>query len=451
METDFLERIKRYIARHGMPGNGAKVLVALSGGADSVALLKVLVRLGYECVAAHCNFHLRGDESMRDERFVRQLCAKSGVPLEVRDFDVKARMEECGVSVEMACRDLRYEWFEALRQDSGCSCIAVAHHRDDNVETLMLNLLRGTGIAGAAGIKPVNGHIVRPLLCVSRIEIENYLGSMGQDYVIDSTNAENDVKRNRLRNIVLPAIRECFPAADAGLARTLGNMLSCYELYESLFAESAARYVADGGECIIVDLKAVAAGPGAEAMLFGIMHRYGFNSEQVDDILTAYGRGNAVGRTFYAAGYKAVIDRDRIVVAKGEVEQSRVAVNVADGAVVAADGLKLTIKKMAARDLCKSMCDGRHKVCFGEAVARCGDVALRHWQAGDRFKPFGMKGRSRLVSDLFTDMKLTDAEKRRVWLLEADGEIVWVVGCRSAEAYRVEPGNGGEAYLFSAE
>ena len=106
---------------------------------------------------------------------------------------------------------------------------------------------------------------------------------------------------------------------------------------------------------------------------------------------------------------------------------------------------------MDAGDLCKSMCDGRHKVCFGEAVARCGEVVLRHWQAGDRFKPFGMKGRSRLVSDLFTDIKLTDAEKRRVWLLEADGEIVWVVGCRSAEAYRVEPGNGGEAYLFSAE
>ena len=430
-----------------------RILLAVSGGIDSMYLANRAPELfpGAVFAVAHCNFALRGEESDGDEEFVRSWCRDNGLVCFTKRFDTEGYARSHGISIEMAARDLRYAYFEKLRTDLGFDRIAVAHHRDDNVETLMLNLLRGTGIAGAAGIKPVNGHIVRPLLCVSRIEIENYLGSMGQDYVIDSTNAENDVKRNRLRNIVLPAIRECFPAADAGLARTLGNMLSCYELYESLFAERAARYVADGGECIIVDLKAVAAGPGAEAMLFGIMNRYGFNSEQVDDMLTAYGRGNAVGRTFYAAGYKAVIDRDRIVVAKGEVEQSRVAVNVADGAVVVADGLKLTIKKMAARDLCKSMCDGRHKVCFGEAVARCGEVVLRHWQAGDRFKPFGMKGRSRLVSDLFTDMKLTDAEKRRVWLLEADGEIVWVVGCRSAEAYRVEPGNGGEAYLFSAE
>lgn len=448
METDFLERIKRYIARHGMPGNGAKVLVALSGGADSVALLKVLVRLGYECVAAHCNFHLRGDESMRDERFVRQLCAKSGVPLEVRDFDVKARMEECGVSVEMACRDLRYEWFEALRQDSGCSCIAVAHHRDDNVETLMLNLLRGTGIAGAAGIKPVNGHIVRPLLCVSRIEIENYLGSMGQDYVIDSTNAENDVKRNRLRNIVLPAIRECFPAADAGLARTLENMLSCNELYESMFAERAARLVTTSGDCSVVDLETVSREPGAVALLFGIMRRYGFNSEQAGEMLAAYGRGNAVGKTFLSDGCKAVIDRGRIVVAK-EVRQAVVPVNLGN-CLVEADGIKIEVKKIAAKGFGKYACDGRRRVCFDESLARCSSLVLRHWQSGDRFKPFGMRGRSRLVSDLFTDMKLTDAEKRRAWLLDAGGEVVWVVGYRSAEAYRVNAAGGGDAYLLTA-
>ena len=173
----FLNRIKDYMATHHMPQQGCKVLVALSGGADSVALLHVLLQLGYECVAAHCNFHLRGDESMRDERFTRTLCQQLGTRLEVRHFDVPARMATDGSSLEMACRDLRYEWFEDLRRNENCEAIAVAHHRDDNIETLLLNLLRGTGITGIAGIKPVNGHIVRPMLCVSRNEIESYLAT----------------------------------------------------------------------------------------------------------------------------------------------------------------------------------------------------------------------------------------------------------------------------------
>ena len=152
---------------------------------------------------------------MRDEQFVRDLCRDLGTQLEVTDFDVPARMAAKGISTEMACRELRYEWFEEVRQARQCHCIAVAHHSDDNAETLLLNLLRGTGLAGAAGIKPVNGHIIRPLLCVSRHDIEEYLKSAHQGYVTDSTNAIADVKRNRLRNIVLPVISTQFPSASA--------------------------------------------------------------------------------------------------------------------------------------------------------------------------------------------------------------------------------------------
>ena len=178
--NDFIGRVEQYMARCGMPAPGARVLVTLSGGADSVALLLVLRSLGYDCVAAHCNFHLRGEESMRDEKFVRGLCADLGLQLKVKDFNVKERMKVDGVSVEMACRDLRYEWFEHERQSEQCCNIAVAHHSDDNVETLLLNMLRGTGIAGMAGIKPVNGYIIRPLLCVSRQEIEEFLSDNGR-------------------------------------------------------------------------------------------------------------------------------------------------------------------------------------------------------------------------------------------------------------------------------
>ena len=437
------------MARCGMPAPGARVLVTLSGGADSVALLLVLRSLGYGCVAVHCNFHLRGEESMRDERFVRGLCKHLGIGLVVKDFDVQARMAAEGISVEMACRDLRYEWFEQERQSNRCGCIAVAHHSDDNVETMLLNLLRGTGIAGVAGIKPVNGHIIRPLLCVSRNEIEEFLKAQGQDYVTDSTNAVADVKRNRLRNIVLPVIAEQFPSAKTGLVRTLDNVLSCHELYEELLSNRLAEVVMHrGDDCIEVDVAAIASGRGAGALLFGALHSYGYNSVQIEEMLSAYRRGNAVGKCFLSGKYKATIDRDKIIVAPAVHPRQRVPININSAGIN--EPVRLKIEHLPMQDFNLSMCDGRRRVCFGEEIARCRVLALRHWQDGDRFKPFGMHGRSRLVSDLFTDLKISDADKRRAWLLEADGEIIWVLGYRSGDLYRLKSGDEG-VYFLSME
>jgi tRNA(Ile)-lysidine synthase len=164
----FIRKVSQFIEEKHLLGFGDKVLVALSGGADSVALLRLLLRLGYACEAAHCNFHLRGEESVRDERFVRALAESLGVPLHVIHFDTNAYAASHNVSVEMAARELRYDWFAKLRQECGAKVVAVAHHRDDSVETFLLNLVRGTGINGLQGIRPVNGEVVRPLLCVSR-------------------------------------------------------------------------------------------------------------------------------------------------------------------------------------------------------------------------------------------------------------------------------------------
>ena len=210
------------------------VLVALSGGADSVALLRVLLAAGCDCRAAHCNFHLRGEESMRDEQFVRDLCQRLDVPLTVKDFDVTAYQCEHGGSVEMACRELRYTWFEQERQRQGCSVIAIAHHADDQVETFFLNLLRGTGAKGLSGMQRLNGHIWRPLLGVSRNDLLEYLSSLGQDYVTDSTNAQNDYRRNQLRNIVLPVIEQQFPSSDRRILDTMDNLARDHALLNAL-------------------------------------------------------------------------------------------------------------------------------------------------------------------------------------------------------------------------
>ena len=215
------------------------VLVALSGGADSVALLRLLLAVGCDCRALHCNFHLRGEESMRDERFVRELCERFEVPLMVRDFDVAAWQQNHGGSVEMACREMRYQWFEQERQRQQCGLIAVAHHADDQVETFFLNLMRGTGVRGLAGMKRLSGYIWRPLLGITRGQLLHYLEAIGQDYVTDSTNAQNEYRRNRLRNSVLPVIEHDFPNARARILDTMDNLNQDYNLFTTLVQQNS--------------------------------------------------------------------------------------------------------------------------------------------------------------------------------------------------------------------
>ena len=200
----FTDKVKEFISSNALLKDGAHVIVGLSGGADSTALLMVLLRLGYRCTAVHCNFHLRGAESDRDQQFVTDLCKKLGVELKVCSYDTQSYARQNGISIEMAARELRYADFERIMNDTGADAVCIAHHRDDSVETVLLNLIRGTGIKGLTGIKPRNGHIIRPLLCVSRQEIEDWLHKEDQPYITDSTNLETDYTRN-LRSRLNPS------------------------------------------------------------------------------------------------------------------------------------------------------------------------------------------------------------------------------------------------------
>ena len=227
-------KVAEYAKEHNLCAKDDAVIVALSGGADSVALLRILLSIGVQCCALHCNFGLRGAESDRDEAFVRNLCTQLGVLLKVKHFDVAKYEQEQKVSTEMACRELRYAWFDEERALQGAKAIAVAHHYDDNVETFFLNMLRGTGIQGLTGIRAKNGYVVRPLLCVKREEIEAYLKELGQEYVVDSTNLENDFKRNKIRNVLIPTLNELFPDYEAGMMRTLQNLQGCNDFIRVL-------------------------------------------------------------------------------------------------------------------------------------------------------------------------------------------------------------------------
>lgn len=304
----FIRKVSQFIEEKHLFGSGDKVLVALSGGADSVALLRVLLRLGYACEAAHCNFHLRGEESVRDERFVRALTERLGVPLHVIHFDTNAYAASHNVSVEMAARELRYDWFAKLRQECGAKVVAVAHHRDDSVETFLLNLVRGTGINGLQGIRPVNGEVVRPLLCVSRAEILDYLSSLGQDYVTDSTNLQDEFVRNKLRLNVIPMLETINPSVSETIAETARRLADVAQVYQEAIQAARKRVMPDGET---IDIPVLCREPGAQNLLFELLYPLGFNAAQVSDVFRAL-HGES-GRMFHSREWTLLIDRDRLI------------------------------------------------------------------------------------------------------------------------------------------
>lgn len=415
----FIEKVAKFIESHHILSPDEAYLVAVSGGADSVVLLRVMLALGFSCKVAHCNFHLRGEESVRDEHFVTALCRDLGVECIVTHFDVPAYEREHGVSTEMACRELRYAWFRELMREHSLDAVVVAHHSDDNVETLFLNLMRGSGIAGLTAMRPVSGDVRRPLLGVSRCEIEAFAAVIGQPFVTDSTNLESIVKRNRLRNIVIPELLRQFPDAQSGILRTIDNVQQCNSLYRQYINELKQACCSTDGDIVRVNLATLGdrVGENIHTALFEIIRDYGFNSAQVHEMLAA-----STGSRFISGSHVVVINRDCIDIAPPAVEEEVPAIE---------EVVHIMIRD--ATGFSPRSLDGKTAVCFDTSILNA-KLELRHWQQGDRFRPFGMKG-SRLVSDIFSDLKLSEQQKRRVLLLTADGDIVWILGIRSGALY----------------
>jgi tRNA(Ile)-lysidine synthase len=405
----------RFIEQENLFGGDELLIVALSGGADSVALLRLLVSSGYSCEAAHCNFHLRGAESDRDELFVTELCQALGVKLHTVHFDTAGYAAEHKLSIEMAARELRYEWFEKLRCERGAEHIAVAHHKDDSVETILLNLIRGTGIAGLTGIRPKNGRIVRPLLCASRADIIEYLSSIGQSYVTDSTNMVDEYTRNKIRLNIIPLLQEINPAVKDSIVGCGNSVNEALIVYKHAIAEERQRIMTDGN----IDIEKLMTEPSPRALLHEILYPLGFNPRQIGDIFASL-CGQA-GRQFHSAdGWRAIKDRTLLLLTKENDDEPMPEI------------VKREIERTADYRIPRD-----RNIFVADADKLEGELTLRHWQNGDWFVPFGMKGR-KLVSDYMTDRKFTLAQKESQWILCCGEKIAWLVGERSDNRFRVD-------------
>lgn len=427
-----LQRVADYIASQQLlfPVNGgvstlnsklstlnSKIYLGLSGGPDSVALLHILHTLGYRCHALHCNFHLRGAESDRDEQFCRNLCAQLDTPLQVRHFDTYAYMHEHHLSLEMAARELRYEWWQSLIQPTvstsspssqPAALIALGHHQDDSIETLLMNLLRGTGIQGLTGIVPRNEatHVVRPLLCLQRSEILSYLADNQLTYVTDSTNLQNDTLRNQLRNQLLPLMEQILPQARSGILQTMLHLQGTQhfaQAYLDQFAHLTHHYCQWGiewDELLLSDLQQALPCHGEDYLHYW-QQRY------------------------VTQGLRLCRDAQRLYTAPIDdhlIDQHRPQLTLCE-----ADPHTI-VPSSSAADLTQ---------CFDADTIQL-PLTLRRYQTGDRMAPLGLDGHTKLLSDLFQNAHYSPMQKSTTWLVtDATGAILWVIGLRISHLHRV--------------
>lgn len=425
-----------------MPADGL-YLSALSGGADSTALLLQLLEAGCNVEAVHCNFHLRGDESNRDENFCKDLCRDNGVKLHIAHFDTFEYARLHHDSIETAARNLRYNYFFNLVHDLGAKALCVAHNRNDQAETVLMNLVRGAGINGLTGMKAeshvdFNGTditILRPLLDVSRTEIEAYLRQRKQTWVTDSTNLSDDATRNKFRLDIIPTLEKINPSAIENISMAASRLQMVAGVYDNAIKKSISRITKSGDadkKEISIDIKGLMKETSPEAVLFEILNPYGFNGAQVNDIF-CHLQGLS-GRLWRSQSYNLVIDRGKIIVNPVDKVKTIEMRIPEEGTYVVKDN-KLRIKREPwtnksniSKDPAKISIDAE-KIAF--------PLTLRTVKHGDRFVPFGMKG-SKLVSDFLTDRKFSILEKQQQLILcDAKENVIWLVGLRPDNHCRI--------------
>ena len=407
-----------------------KYLVALSGGADSVFLTHVLHRLGYAIDAAHCNFHLRGEESDRDEAFCKNLCERLGIALHIVHFDTKTYADLHKVSIEMAARDLRYNYFEQLRKDIGADGICVAHHMEDSVETILMNIIRGTGLNGLTGISPRNGYILRPMLNVTRKEIELYLDACGEEYVTDSTNLEAVALRNKIRLEVMPLLKIINPSVCEDIAKMSVRLTEASKVMDAAMQNAANRVCNDN----IIDTGKLLNEVSPEMVLFHILSPYGFQPAQIENISSSL-TCLKTGSTWKSDSHELLFNRGSLIIEKINNPETREYKIPETGTYNLGDGLRISVKMVDIDDgfvipkTSDTVAVDAEKVRF--------PLTIRHAANGDRFIPFGMKG-SKLISDYLTDKKKTLFEKRQQRVItDAEGRVVWLIGERTDNRFRI--------------
>lgn len=427
-----LKKVELYIEKNKLlfPEKG-KILVGVSGGRDSVALLDILIKLGYQCTVAHCNFHLRGEESDRDEKFVQQLSFNLNIPYYSVDFDTVNYAKQKNISIEMAARELRYSWFTSLAKKINAQAIAIAHHADDNVETLLMHLVRGTGLKGLTGISPKNGLIVRPLLCCTRNEINEYIKNNNLSFIEDSTNQSVDFQRNKIRLQVIPLLEEINPSVKKVLSESIERFSEINTFYENAIEKIKKQLLTVDNDQLKINIDLLCKQASPKTILFEILHPYGFNESIVQDIEKHL--HDESGKIFYSPTHYLIKDRKYLIISnKIKKNETTFFITENDSEISFPIHLSITRKKKEQNFVISK----DNRIIQIDASLIQYPLTLRRWTNGDTFFPFGMN-RQKKLSDFFIDQKLNLKQKAETWLLLSQNQIVWVVGLRLDNRFKI--------------
>ena len=432
MKQTLHEKFIDYNNQHKLAGFKKRILLAVSGGLDSVVLCALFKQAGYAFAIAHCNFKLRDAESDADAAFVQKLAADYQVKFYGKEFSTKEYTEVHNCSIQVAARELRYAWFEELRAAEKFDFIATAHHLNDNIETVLFNLAKGTGIKGLRGMSPKHGKLIRPLLFASREEIEGFAKQHNLTWREDSSNAEDKYSRNYIRHNIVPMFKELNPAFETSFANNLTIFSELEKQFDAHFRKLSKTLFFQRHRDVYIAIEALKKLTDRRTILFTYLQPFGFTPSQVDDILS--GLNNSPGRQFFTTDARLIQDRRFLILTKGNAsEASKYFIEQDTNEMLTSDFLL----KQSKQENIGTAIEKSPLFAMIDAAKITYPLVLRRWKAGDYFYPIGMKNKKKKLKKFLTDIKLPLHEKEKVWVVESDKRIVWIVGQRLDERFKI--------------
>ncbi|TDD74728.1 tRNA lysidine(34) synthetase TilS [Flavobacterium caseinilyticum] len=423
-----LKKFQNHLLHNFQLLNGKKILLATSGGKDSMVMVHLFQQLDYEIGIAHCNFQLRAMESFEDQNFVQEYAAANDIPVFITQFDTKAFAEDYKVSTQVAARELRYNWFYELLETENFDYILTAHHADDNLETFLINLSRGTGLEGLTGIPEQNERVIRPLLAFSQEEMEEYAKLNNIQWREDSSNASDKYLRNKIRHQLVPMLKELNPNFLSSFHKTQTYLQEAQVLVEDASIMIYQQVAKQEEDTIYFDLKKLKKLPNYKSYLHQWLKEFGFSAwDDIYDLVESQS-----GKHVFSPEYRLLKDRDSLILSPINFVNEKEEYFITENQKDVNFPLKLSFCKVTDISIASN------KTIFVDTDKLQFPLVLRHWNEGDSFQPFGMNGKSKKVSKLFKDEKLSLLEKENSWLLFSNEDIVWIVGLRQDERFRIE-------------
>jgi tRNA(Ile)-lysidine synthase len=446
-----LDSFLSYIQKEKLFQSTEKILLTVSGGVDSIAMCELFNKAKINFAIAHCNFQLRDKESDGDELFVQQLAKKYNVSFFCKRFNTATYANKKKISIQMAARELRYEWFEEIRKNGKINYIATAHHQDDSIETFFTNIVRGTGISGLHGILQKQGNIIRPLLFTNKIEIEQFVKENKLKYREDSSNASDKYMRNKIRHHIIPVLKELNPSLESSINNGIEHLRDVEIIYKNDIESKRSKIVKKEKDTIVISIKHLQKLNPLSTYLYEFLKPYGFNSSITHEIIDAL--DGESGKQFFSSTHRLIKDREFLIILKRiknresrqKIQDTR---HKTQDARKAAQVTKNVVKKAMKEILLDTIKLKFSIVKYQSEIPKASSIAcldfdklefpleLRKWQHGDIFYPLGLKGKKKM-SDYFIDKKVSLNQKENTWLLTSNGNIVWVIGQRLDERFKV--------------